>query len=178
VAFLRGINLGKHRRVKSDALRAASEAAGMEDVTTFRASGNLVFTVPEKDSEEASVQRKLERSLGEGLGIEVAAFLRTARELREIAAHEPFEAAALERSKGKLQVALLPGKPGAAARRSALALAGDEDLLAVRGRELYWLPSGGMSESGLDLKALEGHVGPWTMRTMGTIEQIAAKHFS
>jgi uncharacterized protein (DUF1697 family) len=104
--------------------------------------------------------------------------LRTARELREIAAHEPFEAAALERSKGKRQVALLPGKPGAAARRSALALAGDEDLLAVRGRELYWLPSGGMSESGLDLKALEGHVGPWTMRTMGTIEQIAAKHFS
>ena len=33
-----------------------------------------------------------------------------------------------------------------------------------------------MLDSELDLKALETALGPWTMRTMGTIEQIAAKH--
>lgn len=51
----------------------------------------------------------------------------------------------------------------------------DEDLLAIEGRELYWLPSGGISESELDLRAIDAALGPGTMRTMGTVEQIAAK---
>jgi uncharacterized protein (DUF1697 family) len=58
----------------------------------------------------------------------------------------------------------------------ALGMATDEDLLAIEGSELYWLPSGGISETDLDLKTLESGLGPWTMRTMGTVEQIAAKH--
>ena len=78
-------------------------------------------------------------------------------------------------SKGKLQVSLLPKKPTAAARKKVLALATEEDRLAIEGRELYWLPSGGMLESELDLKAIEDALGPGTMRTKGTIEQIAAK---
>jgi uncharacterized protein (DUF1697 family) len=174
-AFLRGINLGKNRRVKGDALCAACEAAGNEDAATFRASGNLAFESSESDP--AKLTRGLEAALADGLGFEVVVFLRSAREVRAIAAHEPFDAAAVKRSKGKLQVALLPDKVGAAARRKALALATDDDLLSIRGRELYWLPKGGTIDSELDQKALEKLVGPWTMRTMGTIEQIAAKHF-
>lgn len=57
-----------------------------------------------------------------------------------------------------------------------LALATDEDLLAIEGRELYWLPSGGLLESNLDLKAIEALLGADTRRTMGTVEQIAAKY--
>ncbi len=67
-------------------------------------------------------------------------------------------------------------KPSATARKKVLALAGKEDLLAIEGRELYWLPSGGLLESGLDLKAIEAAVGLDTRRTMGTIEQIASKY--
>jgi hypothetical protein len=96
----------------------------------------------------------------------------------EIAAHDPFDARRVAASAGKLQVALLPAKPGAAARRKGLALAGERDPLAIRGRELYWLPGAGTLESELDLKSLESALGPWTMRTMGTIEQIAARHCS
>jgi hypothetical protein len=59
-----------------------------------------------------------------------------------------------------------------------LALATEDDPLAIAGRELYWLPSGGLLESELDLKAIEAAVGSDTRRTMGTIEQIAAKHCS
>ena len=40
----------------------------------------------------------------------------------------------------------------------------------------YWMPIGGASE--LDLKAIERALGPMTLRTMGTIEQMAGKHFS
>jgi hypothetical protein len=55
-------------------------------------------------------------------------------------------------------------------------MATDEDRLAIAGSELYWLPSGGLLESSLDLKAIEAALGPDTRRTMGTIEHIAAKY--
>jgi uncharacterized protein (DUF1697 family) len=174
VAFLRGMNLGG-RRIKNDELRAGLETLGLADVATFRASGNVIFGAGDRENEGALAAR-IEAGLAEALGYEVPVFLRSCAEVAAIAAEEPFPAQAVEGSKGKLQVSLLAEKPGAAARRKVLALAGDEDLLAVKGRELYWLPSGGLLESDLDLKAIQAAVGLDTRRTMGTIEQIAAKH--
>jgi uncharacterized protein (DUF1697 family) len=173
VAFLRGMNLG-NRRIKNDELRARFEELGLSDVASFRASGNVIFD--SDDSDEAAVAKKVESGLGKSLGYEVAVFLRTIAEVAAIAAKEPFEAKAVAASKGKLQVQLLAGKPSAAARRKALALASDEDRLAIDGRELFWLPSGGISDSDLDLKAIDAALGTGTMRTKGTIDQIAARH--
>ncbi|HEU4736098.1 MAG TPA: DUF1697 domain-containing protein [Solirubrobacterales bacterium] len=175
VAFLRGMNLGG-RRIKNEELREEFEALGFSAVACFRASGNVVFAAD--GGSEVTLAEQIESGLGEALGYEVPVFLRSAAELSALAAHEPFGAAAVKASKGKLQVALLPKKPAAKARREALAEATDADRLALEGRELYWLPSGGISESDLDLKAIEAAVGPWTLRTMGTVEQIVAKHFA
>jgi uncharacterized protein (DUF1697 family) len=173
VAFLRGMNLGK-RRIKNEELRAHFEAMGLEEVSTFRASGNVIFATPKREA-EAKLAAWVEVELDERLGYDVPVFLRSERELAAIAAQKPFPAAKLKRSKGKLQVSLLKKKPSAAAQKKVLALAGGEDLLAIEGRQLYWLPSGGLLESDLDLKAIETLLGPDTRRTMGTIEQIAAK---
>ncbi|MFP5387819.1 MAG: DUF1697 domain-containing protein [Thermoleophilia bacterium] len=173
VAFLRGMNLGG-RRIKNEELQAEFEALGFAEVACFRASGNVVFAA---DGSETKLVKQIETGLGEALGYEVPVFLRSAAELGALAAREPFGAAE-KASEGKLQVALLPKKPAAKAREQALAAASDEDRLAIEGRELYWLPSGRMSDSELDLKLLDAALGPWTMRTMGTIEQIVAKHFS
>jgi uncharacterized protein (DUF1697 family) len=169
-AFLRGINLGKHHRVTSPELRSVFEGIGLRDVATFRASGNVVF------SGEATAAR-IEKQLEESLGYPVAVFIRTAGEVRAIAASEAFPPDAVAASRGKLQVAMLPEKPTAAVRKKVLAFATDADPLAFGPRELYWLPSGGTLESGLDLKAIEFLVGPTTRRTMGTVEQMAAKFF-
>jgi uncharacterized protein (DUF1697 family) len=79
-------------------------------------------------------------------------------------------------SKGKLQVAFLLDAPTKKQRKDALDLATDEDRLVIEGCELYWLPSGGMSESELDLKAIGVALGLSTIRTKGTIDQIAARH--
>ena len=105
-------------------------------------------------------------------------FLRTASEVKEIAGREPFPPEDVEASKGKLQVSLLEKKPTAAMQKKALALATDQDLLAFGKRELYWLPSGGTMESELDRKTLDKLLGPTTMRTKGTVEQLAAKFFA
>lgn len=174
VAFLRGMNLGG-RRIKNEELRGHFEQMGFAEVATFRASGNVAFSDPGSDAEGKLAQR-VEAELDERLGYDVPVFLRSIEEVVAIAAQEPFEAKALAASKGKLQVSLLMEKPKAAARKQALALATDDDLLAIEGRELYWLPSGGISESDLDLKGIAAALGPGTIRTMGTIEQIASKY--
>jgi uncharacterized protein (DUF1697 family) len=174
VAFLRGINLG-NRRVKSPELIAHFEAMGFEDVATFRASGNVVFVDPDGDT-EAKVQARVEARLEEGLGYDVATYLRNAKEVAAIAARDPFDAAAIERSKGKPQVVLLGRKPSAKAKKAIEEIAPDGDLMVVEGRELHWLPTVGLSETELDTKALDAAVGKGTTRTAGTIEAIAAKY--
>jgi len=174
VVFLRGMNLGG-RRITNDELRSHFEALGCGEVATFRASGNVIFA---NDGEApAKLTLRLESGLAEALGYEVPVFLRSAKELLTIASREPFEAKHVDASKGKLQIALLTKKPSAVAAKKALALSSDADRLSIKGSELYWLPDGGLSESELDLKALATMLGPTTIRTKGTIDQIAAKHF-
>jgi uncharacterized protein (DUF1697 family) len=175
VAFLRGMNLGG-RRIKNDELRLRFEELGFGDVATFRASGNVIFGA--EDGEPKEIAARIESGLGESLGYGVPTFLRSDAELRAIAAHDPFEAQLVEASAGKLQVSLLLKEPVANARKDVLAMSTEEDRLAIEGRELYWLPSGGTIDSELDLKAIGNLLGLTTMRTKGTIDQIAAKHFS
>jgi uncharacterized protein (DUF1697 family) len=174
VAFLRGMNLGG-RRIRNDELRRHFGEIGLEEVSTFRASGNVVFSNPRREAESKLAER-VEAELAARLGYDVPVFIRGIEEVAAIAARRPFEPKAMAKSEGKLQVSLLRSKPSAAARKEALALASDEDLLAIEGRELYWLPSAGLLESELDLKAIRRLLGADTRRTMGTIEQIAAKY--
>jgi uncharacterized protein (DUF1697 family) len=171
-AFLRGINVGKAHRVGSGELRDCFEELGLRDVETFRTSGNVVFDGGGEKADELSA--RIEAGLEAALGYEVAVFLRSAKELRAIATHEPFPSDA---KGGKLKVAMLSAKPGASARKQVLALSTDDDRLAFGDRELYWLPRGGTQESDLDLKAIDGLLGVMTMRTKGTVEQMAAKFF-
>lgn len=174
VAFLRGMNLG-NRRIKNSELAAEFEQLGFEEVATFRASGNVIFATTKQEA-RAKLTERIEVGLREGLGYDVPVYLRSAAEVAAISSQQPFAAKDVAASKGKLQVTMLRGKPSAAASKKALAYSDGEDLLAIEGSELYWLPSGGISESDLDLKAIEVALGPGTQRTMGTIEQIAAKH--
>jgi uncharacterized protein (DUF1697 family) len=176
VAFLRGMNVGGHR-ITNDELRAEVVALGFDDVATFRASGNVIFAAPDGEP-LAEIAQRIEEGLADALGYAVPVFARTAKQLRAIAAFEPFAADLVAASKGKLQVTLLAAKPTAATRKQALALATDDDRLAIEQSELYWLPSGGVLESELDQQALTKLLGVATTRTKGTIDLIAAKLFA
>jgi uncharacterized protein (DUF1697 family) len=176
VAFLRGMNLG-NRRIKNPELIAHFASMGLEDVATFRASGNVVFVDPAGEA-ESKLQRRVERELDERLGYDVAVFLRSAEEVRAIAAREPFPAEAIAASKGKPQVVLLGRKPSAKAKKDLAGITPAGDLMVLEGRELHWLPTVGLSETELDTKALDAALGKGTTRTAGTIEQIAAKYCS
>jgi uncharacterized protein (DUF1697 family) len=174
-AFLRGVNLGSRRRVGGAELRALFEELGFREVSTFRTSGNVVFTAGRESREKLA--RRIEKSLEESLGYEVTIFLRTGREVQEIAKQRPFPRKSLDRSEGKLQVALLAAPVPARLRKDVLALETGEDRLAFGDRELYWLPAGGTRASVLDLRSIEKLVGQWTMRTKATVEELSAKRF-
>jgi uncharacterized protein (DUF1697 family) len=173
-AFLRGMNLGR-RRISNADLSAHVEALGFVEVATFRASGNVILTAPDDDALDA-VARRLEAGLSEALAYDVPVFARSAEQVRAIAALQPFSVDELAASNGKPQVMLLAGRPSAAARRAALALAPDGDRFVFDADELHWLPAAGLSDTTLDLKALSKAVGHGTVRTKGTIELIAAKY--
>ncbi|HTA13121.1 MAG TPA: DUF1697 domain-containing protein [Solirubrobacteraceae bacterium] len=174
-AFLRGMNVGGHR-LTNDELRAHLEAMGFAEVATFRASGNVVIAADERTP--GDVAEHLEGGLEAALGYAVPTFVRSAEQVLAIAAAQPFAPELLESSAGKLQVGLLTGAPSPSVREQALELAGDSDELAFDGSELYWLPAGGVLDSGLDMTVLARLFGAMTIRTHGTISQLAAKHFA
>src|SRR5215210_2352074 len=99
-AFLRAINVGGRTATK-DRLVAAFEAYGFESVSTFRASGNMLFEAPGRAKPK---QAEMESALEAELGFEVPVFVRSAAQLAKIAALEPFSPKQLKTSKGKLQV--------------------------------------------------------------------------
>jgi uncharacterized protein (DUF1697 family) len=174
VAFLRGMNLGA-RRIKNDELRLCFKEMGFEDLATFRASGNVIFGAGGEKPE--AIVARIEEGLQGSLGYAVPVFLRSAAELLEIAAHVPFDPRLVEASSGKLQVSMLLKEPAAEAVEQVRALATVKDRLSIRSRELYWLPSGGILDSGLDMAAIDSALGLSTTRTKGTIDLLAAKHF-
>jgi uncharacterized protein (DUF1697 family) len=163
-AFLRAINIGG-RRIKGPELCAPFTEMGFDNAASFRASGNVVFDAPRKPSES-----RIEDGLENTLGYEVAVFLRSPKEMAELAALGPFEPGA------KFHVMFLKRLPSAAKQKEALALSTEDDKLAFGRRELFWRPRGRMLESGLDLTLVGKLIGLNTMRTSGTVQQIAAKY--
>jgi uncharacterized protein (DUF1697 family) len=173
-AFLRGMNVGGHR-LTNEELRGHLLAMGFAEVATFRASGNVVVVAEDQPPDE--LEARIEQGLAAALGYEVPTFIRDMPQMQAIAALHPFGADRVGLDGGKLQVMLLSTAPSPSTSRAVLELASDEDRLAFGERELYWLPRGGMLDSALDLKAIAKLLGVLTMRTKGTIEQIAGKHF-
>jgi uncharacterized protein (DUF1697 family) len=167
-AFLRGINVGGTRIGKDD-LCAPFTALGFEDVTTFRASGNVIFDAPKQTP--TALANKIEKALADDLGFTKATtFIRTAAEMRALAKDEPFP----REPDQKLHVLFCLKKPPA----SVLEYETASDRLKIGKKELYWAPEGRMTDSELDLKAVEKLIGANTMRTKGTVDQIAERWFS
>jgi uncharacterized protein (DUF1697 family) len=174
-AFLRGMNVGGHR-LTNDELRGHLVSMGFAEVATFRASGNVVVAAEEQPPDGLAM--RIEQGLATALGYAVPTFIRDMPQMQAIATLQPFGSDRIGVAGGKLQVMLLSSPPSPATRDAVLALASKDDRLAFGQRELYWLPRGGMLDSELDLKAIEKLLGVLTMRTKGTIEQIASKHFA
>jgi uncharacterized protein (DUF1697 family) len=133
VALLRGINVGGKNKLPMKDLVAMFERAGCARVRHYIQSGNVVFDADEKVAKKLA--GAIEAEIQRALGLRVPVILRTARELRAVAAKNPLlEAGA---SEGSLHVMFLASDPG---KSRAAALDPDRsppDTFVVRGREVY-----------------------------------------
>ena len=172
IAFLRAINVGGHV-VKMDRLRQLFEALGFSGVETFIASGNVLFEAGSGDA--AALERRIELTLREALGYDVATFIRTDAELKAVAAHKAFPQTRLAAA-AAFNIAFLKEPLDAEADRKVMALRTAIDDFHVHGRELYWLCKMKQSESTFSNAVLEKTIGrPSTIRGFGTVQKIVAK---
>ena len=174
IAFLRAINVGGHT-VKMDHLRALFEAVGFLNVETFIASGNVIFD--SKSASAASLERKIEKHLLQSLGYEVATFIRSLRELGEIAGYRPFPEADMEADSNTVYIGFLGTSPTKEAEQKLVSAATPVDDFHVCGTEVYWLCRTGFSESLFSGARLEKYLGMnTTLRNSNTIKRLAAKY--
>jgi uncharacterized protein (DUF1697 family) len=171
-AFLRGINLGR-RRLKMDELRGHFEALDVENVSTFIASGNIVFDYARSDT--AQLELEAERHLQNALGFSTEVFVRSLEELHDLAERRAFADA---RDEGfNLHVIFLREPPADPAADALRALEGDDDRFRVLGREVVWFRRGRLTDAPISTRQIEGALGGAenTMRNLNTVERMVAK---
>lgn len=170
IAFLRAINVGG-RIVKMTELKKIFEAAGLADVTTFIASGNVIFTSAKP---AAKLQPHLEAALQKTLGYAVTTMVRTVGEVAAVAEHQPFPPGAV--GDAAMYVGFMQTEPSTAAAKKALSLQTDVDELRVHGREIYWLARQNIADSTISMAALEKALQtPATFRNINTVRRLATK---
>lgn len=173
IVFLRAVNVGG-RVVRMSALRDVFEGLGFTAVETFIASGNVI--VDSVRPVTSSTISRIEQALVSAFGFPIAVFVRTDRELAEIAAFSPFPARDVSTALA-FNVGMLAEAPGAEERARVLALRSDIDALHVHGREIYWLCRLKQNESSFTNAVLERTLRRQsTFRSVSTLRKIAAKY--
>ena len=87
IALIRGINVGRAKRVAMADLRALVEGIGYSNVRTLLNSGNIVFTAPD-DSALNSASR-IEEGISTKLGVSAKVIVITAAELATVVDDNP-----------------------------------------------------------------------------------------
>ena len=140
IALLRGINVGKAKRVAMADLRTLIEGLGYRDVRTLMNSGNVVFTGPRSAAKVAAA--KIENAMTAKLGVSSKITLLDATGLAAIMAENPFaKQSSAEPSR------LLAGVLARPADRALLTPLAKQkwtpDALAVGARVVWlWCPNG------------------------------------
>jgi uncharacterized protein (DUF1697 family) len=170
VAFLRAINVGGHV-VKMDRVCGLFESAGLASVSSFIASGNILF---DSRKAAAAVEALVEKTLKADLGYEVITMVRTAAEVGAIVEH--VDRHNLAEDGVTLYVGLLKSAPAAASVRAVAAMSNDVDTLTIHGRELYWGCNKRFSDSTIKGPKLGKALGvAVTTRNVTTMRRLATR---
>jgi uncharacterized protein (DUF1697 family) len=87
VALLRGINVGGKNLIRMPALKAAFEAEGFDDVSTYIQSGNVLFASPEKGSR--ALTDRIETMLAEAFDYVPTVVVRSRAQMKAIVERAP-----------------------------------------------------------------------------------------
>jgi len=174
VAFLRAINVGGHI-VKMEQLRREFESLGFSGVETFIASGNVIFQ--SRSQNWRQLEARIEKHLQKVLGYEVATFIRSPAELRQVANQRPFLLADDKAAGHSLLVAFFSSPPSREAAKNLMAFRSETDDFHLSDREVYWLCRTRISDSRFTGARLEKIVGMRaTIRNVTTVRKLAERY--
>ncbi len=136
--LLRGINVGKAKRVAMADLRAVFTSCGFSGVATLLQSGNVVCSAPEPVP--ASAADELEAELVRRTGVSASILLLPAGEVRAIAAENPLVELASDDS--RLLVSFLSAAPDRAFELPDVDRLAPEALVLGTRAVYQWCPDG------------------------------------
>jgi uncharacterized protein (DUF1697 family) len=144
VSMLRGINVGGHKLIKMDKLRALFEALGFEQVKTYIQSGNVVFKT--KKISTSALSGKIEAKILSDFGFSVSVISRSSSEMAATIESNPF---LKERDidQEKLHVMFLSEAPAPAALKKLVDLTAAPNQCRSLDREIYFYLPNGVSQS-------------------------------
>ena len=145
VALLRGINVGRAKRIAMADLRALVESLGYGDVHTLLNSGNVVFTVPRGAKGDPAA--RIERALVKGIGIASRVTVLSADELDAIVAGNPIVGAIEDGS--RFLVTVLSDAAARSALEPLARQGWEPDVFALGTRAAYQWCSQGILASAL-----------------------------
>ena len=160
VALLRAVNVGGTGKLPMSKLKAMCEELGFSGVRTFIASGNVVFN---SRKSEAAIKAALEQRLAVYAGKSVGVIVRSADEMAEVAAKNPFP-----KAKPNFTVAIFLDRAPPADALAGVRGRVDEEISLGR-REIYVHYHSGMGRSKLAIAAAKSG----TARNMNTVATLA-----
>jgi uncharacterized protein (DUF1697 family) len=165
VALLRGINVGRNRRIRMADLREALTAAGFGRVRTLLQSGNVVLDAAGATS--AEVGRRVHDAVLACSGFDVAVVVRTAAELADVVARSPLP----EPEDGARYVVAFLAGPAEEIEPPELP-EGSREQWWRSGREVYvWCPDGLLGSPVME--HFTGRDAPVTVRNWNTVTGLA-----
>jgi len=171
IALLRGINIGPHKRMKMEKLRAGCEGLKLSDVKTYVQSGNVVFQAAKCNPD--SLSKKLEEMIVQEFGFTSRVVIRTDADLEDIIRNNPFRPVS-KFEDNRLCVAFLSAEPDKAAVQKLKALQQPEPF-HVRGNNLYVYYGNGFAKTKLNTNLLGRILGvDATVRNWRTVTSLDA----
>jgi len=170
VALLRGVNVGKAKRVPMAELRALLTDLGHTGVVTLLNSGNAVFRA--RRGTPAKLAKEIAAAISARLDVEVPVIVVSARDLSAIIAENPIETDADWHP--RLLVAFVPDTKALSSVAAIEALVVRPERFAVGKRAAYLLCANGILESKAG-EALLGKAGKSaTTRNWATVLKLNA----
>jgi len=159
-ALLRAVNVAGTGNLPMSKLKEMGEACGFGSVRTFIASGNLLFT---SEASEAEVKARIEERVAEHFGRLVPVYVRSAAELAEAVARDPFS----DDKPNRRYSHFIDEKPTQAMLDEARDVQGER--LALGPRLIYVSYGDGIGKTKLKLPAVK----QGTARNMNSVAKIA-----
>jgi uncharacterized protein (DUF1697 family) len=165
VALLRAVNVGGTGKLAMSELKAMCDELGFASAKTYIASGNVVFSSRKSETAiKAALEKRLEAYAGKPVGV----LIRTAAEMAQVSADNPFPKLAPNRT-----VALFLNKAPPANALEGVRGQKDEKIRLGR-REIYVHYGEGMGTSKLIIPAAKAGTAR-NMNTVATLAKMAAE---